>query len=111
MPKLTFRKPGFRAKPQRAAWYLRLARRIRRKRVAYARLSAHHARSAYLRELARFHLVAVGHNVPVGAMDFAGIPGVPELPGQDWVELTRDFGDLKEPVTSKPAEPQGAVPA
>ena len=102
--KLRFRaKPN--GKPKRAAWYLRLARRIRRKRVAYARLSAHHAREAYIRELKRFHTLALAHNVPVAAIDYTSAPGLPEMPSDEWVELTRDFGELKEPVT------QGAVPA
>lgn len=88
-------------RPKRAAFYLRWARQIRRKRVAYARAMLWDTLKLAQRQKARFEELAKLHDVPVAEM--APLPPIPELPGQKWVEHLQDMGDLKDPVIAPAA--------
>ena len=91
----------------RANVFLRLARTIRRKRVAYARQGAANALRHAQSEIARVYQLAAAHDVPIDAMPV--LPVLPVLPGQDWIEFLRSQGVLKDPVKpASPAEGEGA---
>ena len=94
-----------RARP-RAALHIRLARMIKRKRVAMTRLEAEANRIRYVRSLREMARVAAKLDVPIDPLQ--PIPAPPELPGQKWVEHLQGMGPLNPPVVAKPAEPQPA---
>lgn len=105
MRKLNFNNPRRGKQPQANA-FLQLARRLRRKRVAYARLAAAQALKLAQREVGRFQQLAAAHRVPVDAMP--ALPVLPLLPGDDWVQFRRDMGTLKDPVKPAQTEPAPA---
>ena len=90
-----------RGKQPRANPLLRLARTIRRKRVAYARQGAANALRHAQSEIARVYQLAAAHDVPLDAMP--ALPVLPLMPGQDWIEFLRSQGPLKDPVRLEPA--------
>ena len=94
-----------RGKQPRANPLLRLARTIRRKRVAYARQGAANALRHAQSEIARVYQLAAAHNVPLDAMP--ALPVLPLMPGQDWVQFLRGMGATK-PVVKPAPEPQQA---
>lgn len=89
-----------RRSPPRAAWYLRLGRVLRRKRVAWARHDVVQQTRILARKRERLAHLAAVHDVPIDAM--AAVPVVPLLPGQDWVEHRRAMGALKPAVVAEP---------
>ena len=103
--KLSFANPN-RGKQPRANALLRLARTIRRKRVAYARQGAANALRHAQSEIARVYQLAAAYDVPMDAMP--ALPALPLMPSQKWIEHLQDMGPLKEPV--RPA-PSTEVPA
>lgn len=99
--KLSFNNRNRGKQPQANA-FLRLARKLRRKRVAYARLAAAHALKQAQREIDRFQTLSVVHRVPIDHM--APLPILPLLPGQLWIDHLQDMGPLKDPVKAVPPE-------
>jgi len=93
-----------RGKQPRANALLRLARSIRRKRVAYSRLAAAQALKLAQREIDRFQHLAQAHSVPVDAMP--RLPVLPTLPGQEWIEYRQAMGALTPVV--RPEHPSSA---
>lgn len=97
-----------RARP-RAALHIRLARMIKRKRVAMTRLEAEANRLRYVRSLREMARVAAKLDVPIDPLQ--PVPTPPELPGRAWVEFKQGMTDLKpavKPETAQ-AEPQPAL--
>ena len=103
--KLSFANPN-RGRQPRASAFLRLARTLRRKRVAYARFGAAHALKVAQAEIDRFRALAAAYDVPIDAM--GPLPVLVLLPGQDWIEFLRSQGPLKDPVRTAPVELQQA---
>ena len=98
--KLSFVRTKNTGKPKRAAWWLRMGRVIRRKRVSAARLGAVHAIKHAQREIKRLTHLANVYAVPLEAIQ--PLPAVPLMPGQDWVEYLRAMGELNPAVKPAP---------
>jgi len=111
----------------RNSLFVRLSKRLARKRVARVRLHAfaalaklEAAQRAYNAECAKVAALAKKLSVPFKDEHdnyaewtptlFVHIPQVPRLPDDDWVNGAHFVGELK-PAVSKPADTQGAVPA
>lgn len=88
-------------RPTRAPFYMRWARQLRRKRVAYARTGAAHALKVAQQEICRFHELAQAYDVPVERT--GPLPLLAGLPTQEWVEWRRSIGELR-PVVKPPAD-------
>ena len=101
MKRLNFKNPRA-GKVKRAALHMRIARTIRRKRVAYARIGVAQAMKALKMEIARMQHLAKVYDVPIGAMD--PLPKIPEMPGEAWIEWRQSLGDLAPVVKAPQAE-------
>lgn len=107
MKRLNFNNPR-RGKQPKASMLVQLGRKIRRKRVAYARKAAAENLRIAQRSIDRFIALAARKDVPIDAM--APLPTLPLLPGQEWIECRQAMGDLRPPVKPAPAPVEG-VPA
>ena len=90
----------------RANGLLRLARVLRRKRVAYERAIVWDTMKLLSRQIARMEAAAKRHDVPLAAMD--PLPALPTLPTNEWVEFKQAIGATKPVVKPTPTEPQQA---
>jgi hypothetical protein len=99
--KINFNNPR-RGRQPRANALLRLARTLRRKRVAYERAIVWDTMKLLKRQIARMEAAAKRHDVPLAAMD--PLPALPVLPGADWVEHRQAMGELR-PVVRPAPEP------
>ena len=99
--RLNFDNPR-RGRQPRANALLRLARTLRRKRVAYERAIVWDTYKLLTRQIARMEAAAKRHDVPLDTMD--PLPPIPLLPGADWVEHRQAMGELRPVVKPAPAE-------
>ena len=97
--KINFNNPR-RGRQPRANALLRLARVLRRKRVAYERAIVWDTMKLLKRQIARMEAAAKRHDVPLAAMD--PLPALPTLPTNEWVEFKQAIGATKPVVKSAP---------
>lgn len=106
--RLSFKNPNA-GRQRRAAFYLRWARLARRKRVAYSRAQVADTLKHLKRQITRYEALAKAYAVPVDPI--APLPSIPDLPGDDWVNLRQAMGELKPPVKPAPAPTDAGVVA
>jgi len=97
--RLNFDNPR-RGRQPRANALLRLARTLRRKRVAWDRAQVWDTYKLLTRQIARMEAAAKRHDVPLDQM--APLPPIPLLPGADWVEHRQAMGELRPVVKPAP---------
>ena len=97
--KINFNNPR-RGRQPRANALLRLARVLRRKRVAYERAIVWDTMKLLKRQIARMEAAAKRHDVPLAAM--GPLPALPTLPTNEWVEFKQAIGATKPVVKPAP---------